>query len=309
MALNADPPQISTRLRIDSAVDPLLTLSALWHGPGDPQMDIRGATVLRATRTPDGPASLRLSLRSGGMDVEAWGLGAEWAVDRLPDLLGARDDPSRLESGHLLLRQLQRRLSGLRMTRSGAVVETLIPTIIAQKVTGLEFKRGYRGLLRRFGETAPGPLGVLGLRVPPAAAVLAAQPYHAFHELGLERRRAETMTAVARLSRQLEAANLLPLPEARRRLEAVPGIGPWTAAETARLALGDADAVSVGDYNLPHLVAWALTGRPRGTDEQMLELLEPYRGQRARVVRLIELSGIRPPRYGPRLAPRSIAAM
>lgn len=287
----------------------MLTLSALWHGAGDPQMDFRGATVLRATRTPDGPASLRLSFGSGGMAVEAWGAGAEWVVDRLPDLLGARDDPSLLEPRHPLVRQLQRRLSGLRLTRSATVVEALIPTVIAQKVTGLEARRGYRGLLRRFGEAAPGPLAGLGLRVPPAAAVLARQPYHAFHELGLERRRAETITAVARLSRQLEAVNQLPLPDARRRLEAVPGVGPWTAAETARLALGDPDAVSVGDYNLPHLVAWALTGKPRGTDEQMLELLEPYRGQRARVVRLIELSGIRPPRHGPRLAPRSIAAM
>ncbi len=54
------------------------------------------------------------------------------------------------------------------------------------------------------------------------------------------------------------------------------------------------------------MVAWALAGEARGTDERMLELLEPYRGQRGRVLRLLELAGVRAPRYGPRMAPRRI---
>jgi 3-methyladenine DNA glycosylase/8-oxoguanine DNA glycosylase len=90
------------------------------------------------------------------------------------------------------------------------------------------------------------------------------------------------------------------------RLVGVPGIGPWTAAEVGVRALGDDDAVSVGDFHLKHLVSFALAGEPRGTDDRMLELLEPFRGQRARVVRLLELSGISAPRYGPRLSPRRI---
>ena len=80
-------------------------------------------------------------------------------------------------------------------------------------------------------------------------------------------------------------------------------------AETARSAFGDPDAVSVGDFHLPNLVSWALAGEPRGDDARMLELLEPFRGQRARVVRLLELWGIRPPRYGPRMSIRSIASI
>ena len=83
---------------------------------------------------------------------------------------------------------------------------------------------------------------------------------------------------------------------------AVPGIGPWTAAEVGVRALGDADAVSVGDFHLPSMVTWALAGEPRGTDERMIELLEPYRGQRGRVLRLLELTGVGPPRRGPRLS-------
>ena len=94
-----------------------------------------------------------------------------------------------------------------------------------------------------------------------------------------------------------------------QRLRTVHGVGPWTAAETVSVALGDADAVSVGDFHIPNLVAWALAGEPRGTDERMLELLEPYRGQRGRVIRLLEASGISAPRFGPRLAGRRIEAI
>ena len=99
----------------------------------------------------------------------------------------------------------------------------------------------------------------------------------------------------------------MPLPGAYARLRALPLVSPWTAAEVGLRALGDADAVSVGDFHLCHAVCWALAGEPRGTDERMLELLAPYAGHRARVVRLIEVAWIHAPRRGPRMAPRSIA--
>lgn len=97
-----------------------------------------------------------------------------------------------------------------------------------------------------------------------------------------------------------------PQSEAFARLQTIRGIGPWTAAEATRTAFGDPDAVSVGDAHLPDLVSWALAAEPRGDDERMLELLAPYSGQRARVIRLLEVSGIRIPRFGPRFAPRRI---
>jgi 3-methyladenine DNA glycosylase/8-oxoguanine DNA glycosylase len=93
----------------------------------------------------------------------------------------------------------------------------------------------------------------------------------------------------------------MPIADATRRLCAIPGIGQWTAAEVAGVAFGDPDAVSLGDYGLPHLVSYALAGEPRGTDERMLELLEPYRGNRGRVLRLLSAGGIDAPRRGPRL--------
>lgn len=295
----SEHPAVVTRLRVGSGIDPLLTLTVRWSG----------STVFRASRTASGPATVRLDVAGAEVSVQAWGPGAESAVADLPGLLGMRDDVTPFVPRHRLIADLARRFGGLRLTRTAAVVEVLVPTIIAQKVTGPEAGRSYRALLRRFGEPAPGPVETQGLRVPPAPPVLARQPYHEFHPLGLERRRAAVIIAVCRAAQRMEEAVQMPLEEARRRLLAVAGVGPWTAAEAARLALGDPDAVSFGDYNVPHLVSWALAGEPRGSDERMLELLEPYRGQRARAVRLLELSGMSPPRYGPRLAPRSIRAI
>ena len=191
-----------------------------------------------------------------------------------------------------------------------------MPAILEQKITGEEARSTYRALIRGYGEDAPGPPG---LRLQPAPEVLAALPYHAFHPLGLERRRAELIRAVAREAPRLErlavqVAEASPglereamLASAYATLRAFPGIGPWTAAEVGFRAFGDPDAVSVGDFHIPNMVCWALAGEPRGTDERMLELLEPYRGQRARVTRYLELAGMAAPRYGPRLAARRIS--
>jgi len=226
------------------------------------------------------------------------------------------DDPSALVPQHDVVARVARSRPGLRIGWTGAVVEALVPAILGQKVTVEEARRAWTGLSRVHGEDAPGPPG---LRLPPSPAVLAALPYHAYHPFGVERRRADLVRAVcheeARLERQGQAAAgpaaFSSSPEARvaayATLRTFPGIGPWTAAEVGARAFGDPDAVSVGDFHLPNLVAWALAGEPRGTDERMLELLEPYRGQRGRVIRLIEAAGIAAPRRGPRLAPRSIS--
>jgi 3-methyladenine DNA glycosylase/8-oxoguanine DNA glycosylase len=179
------------------------------------------------------------------------------------------------------------------------VHEALVPTVLAQKVIGKEARRAWSRIVGRWGEPAPGPLPG---RLPPAPEVLASLAYHELHPLGVERKRAETIRAVARHARRLdEAAHLAPA-EAQRRLRAVPGVGPWTAAEVALVALGDADAVSVGDYHIPSVVCFALTGERGGTDPWMLELLAPFAPHRGRVIRLIETARLGPERRGPRLA-------
>jgi 3-methyladenine DNA glycosylase/8-oxoguanine DNA glycosylase len=193
----------------------------------------------------------------------------------------------------------------IRLARDRAWWATRTHAGAATVVTGTEAHRAWHGLVRHYGEQAPGP-SELGLRLLPSPATLARLPYWAFHPLGLERRRADLIRAISRDAGTIERLADGPIEVAYARLRAIPGIGPWTAAEVGVRALGDVDAVSVGDFHLPHLVAYALAGEPRATDARMLELLEPYRGRRALVVRLLELSGARAPRYGPRLAPRRI---
>jgi 3-methyladenine DNA glycosylase/8-oxoguanine DNA glycosylase len=295
-------PIVDRVVRLPFEVDAPLTMAPLQHGPHDPTIRFEGPVAWWAVRTADGPATLRLAPAQAGWRVTAWGPGADLAAEQAPRLLGSEDDPAALMLRAGPLRDLARSLPGLRFGRSDAVLASLVPAIIEQKVTGLEAKRSFRRLVLRYGEPAPGP-GRLYL--PPAPDRLATLPYFELHPLGLEQRRAVTLIRAAREAARLESAVGLPPERALALLRSVPGVGAWTAAETARAAFGDPDALSMGDFHLPHLVAWALAGEPRGDDARMLELLEPYRGQRARLVRLLELSGIVPPRYGPRMAARS----
>jgi 3-methyladenine DNA glycosylase/8-oxoguanine DNA glycosylase len=301
----ADEEPIEAWLRPSHAVDLHLTLAPMRHGPGDPTIRFEPGVVWRSTRTPLGPATLRLASARDGVRLLAWGPGAATAIEQAPRLLGGDDDPAALRPRHAVVRELQRRSTGLRFGRTDEVFAALVPAVIEQKVTGLEARRSFRALVRRYGEPAPGPGG---LRLPPAAERLADVPYHELHPLGLEARRATTILRAARVAPRLERASAARPADAMSVLRMVLGVGQWTAAETARVAWGDPDAVSVGDFHVPNLVAWALCGEPRADDARMLELLEPYRGQRARVVRLLEAAGLRPPRFGPRMAPRSIAA-
>ena len=305
----ARPADDETFVAIPAPYDLARTLSTHRRGSGDPahRAEASGA-VWRATRTPHGPVTLFLQAAAGGVRVRAWGPGAGLAVEAAPALLGADDDPTALVPRHPAVAEGARRGRGMRIGRSGAVWEALVPAILEQKITGEEARRTYRALVRAYGEDAPGPPG---LRLPPTPETLAPLPYHAFHPLGLERRRAELIRTAAREAPRLErhavAVAAAPRGEAREAalasaydaLREFPGIGPWTAAEVGFRAFGDADAVSVGDFHIPNMVCWALAREPRGTDERMLELLEPYRGQRARVTRYLELAGIAAPRYGP----------
>lgn len=225
-------------------------------------------------------------------------------VAAAPSLVGLGDRPEALEPRHRIVGELKRQLRGLRIGRSGAVVEALIPAVIEQKVTSLEAWRAYAALVHAHGEPAPGPGN---LHLPPHPAHLARLPYHAYHRLGLERRRAETIMRVCTHAERLEEILDMSPADAARRLTAVAGVGPWTAGEVLQTALGDPDAVSIGDYHLPTLVAWSLAGEPRGDDARMLDLLEPYRGQRGRVVRLLEAGTGWRPRRAPRAPVRSIA--
>jgi 3-methyladenine DNA glycosylase/8-oxoguanine DNA glycosylase len=294
-------PDAETVISVGVRIDLRATLSPLAHGAGDPTIRIGTDVIWRATRAPSGPVSVRLVSSGTEIGVTAWGPGAGWAIDIAADLVGASDRPAALTPRHPLIAELIRRFPGLRLPHTHRPFDALLPAICEQKVTGTEARAAFRGIIRAYGEPAPGPAR---LRLAPDPSILARLPYFAYHRFGLERRRADLIRRCAALAPRLEGRSAA---DVGAIIRGVPGIWPWNADEVIRVAFGDPDAVSVGDYHIPSVVAWALAGERRADDARMLELLEPYRGQRGRVQRLLEVSGIFPPRHGPRMAPRTIA--
>jgi 3-methyladenine DNA glycosylase/8-oxoguanine DNA glycosylase len=303
------------QVALDRPFDLGAVVGSLYRGAGDPTMRLARSRMARASWMASGPSTVMVTVGANAVEAEAWGDGADEALERLPSLLGLDDDDRGFDpSLHPVVAELARRQpGGVRIGRTGSVFEALLPAILEQRITGTEAFRGYRRLIRALGVAAPGSLG---LWMPPRAADVAALPSWTFPGLGIEPRRGTLLRRVAQDAASLEA---LAAPARASggsgagsavldaRLRARPGIGPWTSAEVRFRALGDPDAVSLADAHLPNLVAWVLAGEPRGTDDRMLELLAPWVGHRARVVRLLERSGQAAPRYGPRIAPRDLA--
>ncbi|MEX2292549.1 MAG: hypothetical protein WD691_02075 [Acidimicrobiales bacterium] len=289
---------------IPFALDLHRSLMMLPLGKHDPTTALRGDSIAVTMHTPDGDAALVARRQGEGIEAEAWGSGAAWALDSAPGLLGCLDDRGDFDPVNPIVRRLHREADGLRLPRTGRVLDALIPAVLSQRVTGFEAKRSFRQLVERWGTPAPGPTGLL---LTPSPQTIADLGYYELHVVGVERRRADALTRVCAHASRLEEVGRTAPEQLRARLEAISGVGAWTSAEVARLALGDADAVSVGDFHLKHLVSWALAAEPRGTDERMLELLEPYMGHRGRVCTLLESSGLSAPRYGPRRRIQPIA--
>ncbi|HZT67989.1 MAG TPA: hypothetical protein VFA11_19555 [Acidimicrobiales bacterium] len=299
---------LTTEVELRGPFQLVATIGQLAHGPGDPTITIDSSGVWRASTSPGGAATVHLRMRPGRVEAMAWGPGAAAALEGVPDLIRSRPDPSEdvLGAGAPLVRDLQRRFAGLRLPCTGTVLDSLVPAVVEQKVPTAEAHPSYRALVRALGEPAPGPAGLI---LAPTATRLAATPYFVMHRFGIERRRADTMRRAAAVAGRLERGAALDPVAARARLEAVPGVGPWTSAEVVRRSHGDGDSLSVGDYHHAADVCFALAGEQDGTDARMLELLEPYRPHRARVVLLLAAGGVRRPRRAPRARLRRIAAI
>ena len=299
--------------RAGRPVDLARIVSPLRHGSGDPTSRFVRGVFWRASNTPDGPATLSLSRVADEVSAQAWGPGGPWLLDSVPLLLGEADDWSSLDVGdHAVLRQVRRQFPGVRLCRTGLVLDSLVPACLEQRVTGQEAFRAWRELVWAHGSPAPGP-NEPKLWLSPTPAALLHVPNWDWHRFGVDSQRYQAIRAAASVAARLEECVEMSAAgdcsAAMRRLRLVPGVGPWTAAETAVRALGDADAVSVGDFHLKNMVGYALTGAPRTEEAAMMSMLEPWRGQRARVIRLIELSALKPPRYGPRLDYQDIPAI
>ncbi|MDX6525916.1 MAG: hypothetical protein QOI43_1427 [Gaiellales bacterium] len=296
-------PDLTTCLRPRDTIDLAHTLAPLRRGPHDPTCRSEAGAWWRATRTRGGPATLRLAaLADGTIRVDAWGPGSADAFELAPGWCGLLDDPSGFRADGIV-GELHRRNPGLRICRTEAIFEVLAPSVLEQRVSGLEAYRSWRRLVRGFSERAPGPLE---LWLPPEPRRVAAEPYTRFHDFEIEAGRANTLRRSAARADGLERFVTRTPAEATRALTSLPGIGAWTAAVVTAVTHGDADAVPVGDYGLPGLVGHVLANERDADDARMLELLEPFAPQRGRALRLLALSGMHPKRRAPRARIRSL---
>lgn len=294
---------LETEYRPRVPIDAARTIRYQQRGAHDPSQLTAAGVIWRATRTPAGVATTAIRVDAGRIRAAAWGPGAAWSLAQLPRLCGADDDPSEFDAGsHPLIAEAHHRHPALRIGATDLLFDALVSSIVEQKVTGLQAFGAWRMILTWCGERAPGPTP-RPMFAPPADWAMI--PSWTWHRAGLEPPQSRTIVRVAARRPSLERAVAAVSgsgEQTERILTSMPGIGAWTSAETRIRAHGDPDAVSVGDYHLAHEVGFALTGH-RATDAGMLELLEPWRGHRQRVIRLLGLSGAREPRRGPRLSP------
>ena len=287
-------------------LDARRTWSILQRGAGDPAFRQDGATMWRISRMESGPATIAVvQTDSRTVEAEAWGAGAEEVLATLPRALGDDDDASQFVPAHPSVADAHRRFPGLRVPRTGRLLEALLAAVIEQRVVGMDAMAAWRRLLMRHGDPAPGPAPP-GMRVFPTAETWAALPSWEWHQAGVDPQRYRTAHACARVGTQLErvaSEHEDDRSAVYRALRSIPGVGGWTAAETGFRALGDVDAVPFGDFHLGHLVGVGLVGRRLHDDDEIAEALEPYRPQRYRAVRLLELSPlVRMERRGPRVS-------
>jgi DNA-3-methyladenine glycosylase II len=154
---------------------------------------------------------------------------------------------------------------------------TLVLTILEQQVSLASARAAFERLQQRLG--AVEPEGLLGLDDP------------ALRAAGFSRQKARYCRALARAvldgALPLERLCAMPDDEARARLEAVTGIGRWTADVYLLSALGRRDVWPVGDLALVSAVqrVKALDGRP--AEDEMRAIGERWRPWRAVAARLL----------------------
>ena len=187
----------------------------------------------------------------------------------MPRLLGADDDWSAFDEPAFhatlprMVREARRRNLAVRLPSTGRMVDCLVPTILEQKVTVIEARRGYRYLMYRFGSPAPaaGTAAPDGLRVQPTPEQWLRIPSWEWHQAGVGPQRSATVMRALRSAVALERLAALPAAEAAAKMQVIPGIGVWTAAEVVQRTHGCPDSIAVGDYHLAAYVG-AAADRP-----------------------------------------------
>lgn len=266
-------------------IDPSLVLAPLAMMPSDPTMHLGPHEAIRATYTPEGPGVVRLAWgqQVGQITVEASGDGVDWLVEQAPRLVGAYDDVDGFAPSGQLVQRLWMRFKGDRVGATGTVWHDLAWTITQQRVHRADAARQWRALVHAYGAACDGHDN---LYTPPDPERLARAAPWSLRTFGIDERRATALIAAARVAQRLHALTDQPYSGVERGLRTIPGVGPWTLGCLRAFTWGDPDTVIPGDSGIPSLIASTLTGARRADDATMLELLEPYRPHRYRVLRL-----------------------
>ena len=293
---------ITVELEAPEAYDLRRTMAASRMGKYDPTLRLEHGAMALALRTPEGPASLAVEQRGRRLVVHGFGDGAPWLMPLAAKLLGLEDDPGAFEPEGGVVRKLWRQYPGIHLPTFPRIFHRVVQVTLLQLVTWQEACSSWGKLVRKLGAPAPGPVE---LRLPPDPRGLASTPDYALIALGVRPKQARTIRRVAKYASRIEEAastsmGSLGAETLAQRLGAIRGIGPWTIAYVQGTALGAPDALLLGDYNLPDTIAYLLAGEERASEERMVELLEPYRGHRFRVIRLVWMHGVTAPRRGPR---------
>lgn len=300
-------PVVSTRQLDASGIDLPNTMQMIGIYGSDPthRWGPGRTWFAKAVLTPTGPGTMRLRWDTEGrVTAEAWGEGAEWLLDRAPRWTGIDDDLTGFDPTlHPKVHRWWREHDGLRLAASGVVWQELGLVLCGQRVSTDEAAKSWGRMCHTWGEPAPGPCDLV---LPPDPAVIARLSYVDLHRCNIERRRADAILLAAKRANRLEEAATMAAPDALERLSALPGLGAWTATSTVIACHGDPDTLVLRDYGMPTMVNYAFTGEAQrlppdeGGDEVMCEHLEPWRGHRQRIIRLLFAAGVTAPRRGPR---------
>jgi 3-methyladenine DNA glycosylase/8-oxoguanine DNA glycosylase len=266
-------------------VDPRLVLAPLGMLHRDPTVRIGSHEAVRATWTPDGPGSI--AVRWGGdpgrITVGCSGDGGTWLAARAEGLVGAKDDVTSFASESDVVKRLWARHRGDRVGATGTVWHDLAWLVVQQRVRREDAAAQWRRLVMSLGEPSADHEGFY---TPPAPERLARTAPWSLRAMGIDARRAVTLIEAARVAHRLHRLSETPFAEVEGPLQSIPGVGPWTTSCLSGLTWGEPDTVITGDSGIPSLITATLTGERRADDARMLDLLEPFRPHRYRVLRL-----------------------
>jgi 3-methyladenine DNA glycosylase/8-oxoguanine DNA glycosylase len=272
-------------------VDFARTFSMQQLGPYDPTAELKGDCFRKAFFYRKEAAGVEICRDGDALVVRAFG---KHAGELLAETVAGLEQDDRYfhfgieDRGILRLHSL---LPGLRLLRVPWIYDMTCSAILQQRIRTVDAMRDWRRITQRYGS-----LGPMGLRAFPEASVLAQAPRFALERMGIDARRSSALLRFANELRFVRFHAGMDFGALRQTLLRVCGIGPWTTETVMGYGAGDVDATITGDLHLPHLVCYALAGEREGSDERMVELLEPFRGHRFRVIRLLYASQLTVPR-------------